>query len=356
LIGSTGQTGPTGPGYSAGSYDSSTGAVTLTGSGGSANVITGDLRGEDGVDGAGYSSGAYNSSTGVVTFTGTGGNINVITGDLRGADGDAYAYTNASTMPEAVGGISAGTSFSASSLDSIFNALLYPYQAPAFSGTPILPFSLSTKEVGQSVDINGNYSFTLTNSSNVDADTLDLKTGSVFNTTEVIFSGQSINSPYSLTGESNISYNVKTRRYFRLFADNTNGVEFGSNSRILDWYWRVFWGESTSTSLNEDGIEGLNSSLEGGNLDTYDFAALDQGYKYFAFPPAYPAPSSFKDEEFNSVIPLAGSSADGTYNNEDSNGNFYAEVSVTNSHSVTATYRVYRSFNALSGALSIIVA
>ncbi|MDB4349046.1 hypothetical protein OAA64_01845 [bacterium] len=103
LIGST---GPTGPGYSGGSYSSATGEVTLTGSGGSSNVVTGDLRGEDGEDGddgSGYSSGAYDSATGVVTFTGTGGNANVTTGDLRGEDGDDATITGATASGLAAG-------------------------------------------------------------------------------------------------------------------------------------------------------------------------------------------------------------------------------------------------------------
>jgi len=103
LIGST---GPTGPGYSAGSYNSSTGAVTLTGSGGSANVTTGDLRGEDGEDAeitGATATGLAAGATPTVTAGGTASSRTFTFGIPAGAAGAAATVTAGNTTTGSAG-------------------------------------------------------------------------------------------------------------------------------------------------------------------------------------------------------------------------------------------------------------
>ena len=83
--GSNGINGTNGLGWTAGSYNASTGQVTFTSTDG-LGFVTGDLRANDGADGLGWTGGSYNSGTGQVTFTSTDG-LGFTTGDLRGADG-----------------------------------------------------------------------------------------------------------------------------------------------------------------------------------------------------------------------------------------------------------------------------
>jgi hypothetical protein len=59
----------------------------------------GTFAGSDGVDGAGYSSASYDASTGQVTFAGSGGNADVVTGDLRGVDGVSSTYITGTGEP-----------------------------------------------------------------------------------------------------------------------------------------------------------------------------------------------------------------------------------------------------------------
>ncbi len=80
-----GVSGPTGPGFTGGSYDPSTGQITFTSDDG-IGFSTGDLRGADGADGSGFTGASYDSATGRITFTSDDG-LGFITGDLRGADG-----------------------------------------------------------------------------------------------------------------------------------------------------------------------------------------------------------------------------------------------------------------------------
>ncbi len=52
---------------------------------------------------------------------------------IRTLGGGGGSYTNASPTPFTVGGIAAGSTFSSQTLQQMFDALLYPYQAPTTS-------------------------------------------------------------------------------------------------------------------------------------------------------------------------------------------------------------------------------
>ena len=104
--GTNGTNGTNGLGFTGGTYNGSTGIITITSNDG-LGFTTSDLRGADGAngtngtngidgtngtngtngaDGDGFTGGNYNSSTGIVTFTSDDG-LGFTTLDLRGADG-----------------------------------------------------------------------------------------------------------------------------------------------------------------------------------------------------------------------------------------------------------------------------
>lgn len=79
--GAPGANGANGTGFTGGSYNSSSGVVTITSNDG-LGFSTSDLRGADGTNGNGFTGGSYNSGTGVVTFTSSDG-LGFSTSDLR---------------------------------------------------------------------------------------------------------------------------------------------------------------------------------------------------------------------------------------------------------------------------------
>lgn len=110
--------GSTGPGFTGGSYSSSTGIVTFTSNDG-LGFTTGDLRG---ATGAGFTGGSYSSSTGVVTFTSADG-LGFSTGDLRGADGIGAVDSVNGNSPDANGNVTLTIPASGTDFDPAGTAL-----------------------------------------------------------------------------------------------------------------------------------------------------------------------------------------------------------------------------------------
>jgi hypothetical protein len=116
----------------------------------------------------------------------------------------------------------------------------------------------------------------------------------------------------------------------------------------------MYYGTSSSATLDESGIEGLTSSLlTSSETGTKSFAA--GGYKYFAWPDSFGSPTAttgFKDTSTNLAVAMA-DSTDNAFFSETENGWSYGEVSVTNAFGQSTTYRVYRTKNVLGGSINI---
>ena len=371
--GGTGPTGPQGPTGATGAQGGATGPQGVTGptgAGGStgAQGVTGPTgaggpTGAQGPTGASGTTGAAGptGATGATGATGPQGATGATgpqgaTGAAgpTGADGSTFQYTNGTSMPEAVGGISAGTTFSSVAIGDLLDDLLYPYQDPSFSNFNV-PFSTSALEVGATLDINGNYTWAFSNSANVSNNTLDIKRGtSSFNPNTSIVTNTSTTSPYTASGLSSLTFSSPTTQYFKAFADNTNSVQFSSTSRSVSWRWKLFFGTSSNTTLDESGIEGLSgSALVTSKNGTRSFAAGD--YKYFAWPNSLGSPTAstgFKDTSTNLAVAMA-DSTDNAFFSSTQNGWSYGTVNVTNAYSQTISYRVYRTKNTLGGSINI---
>jgi len=112
----------------------------------------------------------YTGQTSGTTLTLNKINGNNVSVDLSGlvVTGGTETYTNATPMPVAVGGWSAGSTFSSLTQTQMWDGLLYPYQYPAI--TSFSRSGLSGEyEIGDSVTIGSQtFSWVTSNSSNVD--------------------------------------------------------------------------------------------------------------------------------------------------------------------------------------------
>jgi hypothetical protein len=265
------------------------------------------------------------------------------------AGATAFTYTNATEMPEDVGGWVAGSTFDAKTLQQMFDGLLYPYQTPSFN--LFYANENTIIEVGDSFAADRRWTWAGTNTSNIAANSLGITySGSASGT---IATGLSYgDTPYDATHPA-ITLTSPGSVVFTLSATDSNG---GSLSRTYTsyWRWRVYYGTSSSTTLDESGIEGLASSLlTSSETDTYSFAAGD--YKYFAWPDSFGSPTAstgFKDTSTNLAVAMADSTDNAFFSNEQ-NGWYYGTVSVTNTYGQTTTYRVYRTKNVLGGSINI---
>lgn len=264
--------------------------------------------------------------------------FNPFTGTLdyyeSGASGGTY--TNATPTTETVGGVESGSTFSALTFQEVFDLLFYPYQEPTFSAFAISGQS-QTLEVGDSVTGGSRtFTWTTTNSSNVDANTIAIRdvTGNPTPNTDLA-TGLADDSTESVAIGSAIAKTSNTSHVWQIRGTDTEANTF-NRSFTVNWRWRRYHGTSSSTSLNEAGIEGLtSSSLTNTIAATYSFAGGD--YKYICYPSSLGTLTTFTDVSTSLNVPFEAVDV----------------VSVTNSFSQTTNYNVHRSTNILGGAIDI---
>lgn len=261
---------------------------------------------------------------------------------FSGGGGTYFENTSPSTATN-LEGIPAGTTFaSPHTMQEMWNLLLYPFQAPAFT---FFQFdnNHTTMEVGYSF-LTDVATWTTSNSSNV----VD---GSVYISGDnlVTHTGLTANGSEFLTFSPAVTRTSKGTKSWTITGTNTRSATF-SRTSTLRWDWRFYWGTSLNTILNEAEIEELASStVKSTFVGTYSFAS--GGYKYFCHADDYGNISSFYDNDTGFQVAMY----DG-YSHAGGGGSSYELISVTNSNGETINYRVYRTKNILGGSVNIRIA
>lgn len=279
-------------------------------------------------------------ATGDIGPTGTTGDVGPtgIAGELgptgpTGATGDSGAesyFTNLNPTPVTLGGIPAGTAFNNQTLQEMFDALLYPYQNPAFTSF-VISGQATTVEVGVAVPANPTFTWATSNPSNIKPNTTVIKNG-----LDVLANNVSNVSPYLAIDDAVVN-NSAISNTWSIQQENTLDQLFTRNFTV-NWRWRIYTGESLSTPLDETGIESLsNNPLRANFSGTFDFAA--GGYKYVCYPALMGVATTFKDTSTNLDVPFAPPYL----------------ISVTNAYGVTTDYNVHRSTNIIGSAIQILV-
>jgi len=256
---------------------------------------------------------------------------NVLVTDGNSLYWGSMSYSNPSPTPQTLGGIPAGTTFDNHSLKQILDMLLYPYQTPAVSAFSVTNYA-ATLEVGAQVPGPVNFSFSFTNAENVAAGSV----GIVDQNGYTLVSGlNATDSPQLLALPMTVQKLAPGSYSWTLTATNTLGQAI-SRSVSISWQWKIFWGSSTDPALDAGGVAGLASSqLAGGLARTYSMPT--GGYKYFAWPASFGAPSAIVDA--STLLPLPFQP-------------FY-QVNITNVQGQLTTYNVYRSTNIMNASVNI---
>ena len=254
-------------------------------------------------------------------------------------------YTGTATL--SVGGISAGTVFTAASMQAMWAALLSPYAAPGFTSYGISGVSNSL-EVGASFGPSVTFTWSTSNSGNVTANSIGLSDVTLSTT---IATGLANTGSYAATLGAAVTRTTAGNHVFGISGTNSNSGTF-SGSGTFNWYWTLYYGGSANATLTAAQLLALGSSnLATGYAGTY--AVSSAGYKYLCLADAAGSQiNSIKDQSTGFSVPMATASP---YTNVDGGGFNYALVSVTNAHGVTANVRVYRTLNSLGGALTVVV-
>lgn len=246
-------------------------------------------------------------------------------------------YTNSNPTPVTIGGIPAGSTFSGKNLQEMFDLLLYPFQAPAF--TSFTSSLFTTYEVGQALTSGlATVNYSISNPSNISPNT-GLQSTSIPGAT---FTNP---NPINLSGSGSFTLNVPVSSFLTspgtmnvsLQGTNTQSGTFNS-SGTMTWRYRVFYGNQANTSLVETEVEGLASNLLAANSPrTYSFPAAPGTYKWICYPSSMTLLTNFVDTGTNFSVPFESP----------------VVISVTNPYGVTTNYNCHRSTNFLGGAINI---
>jgi hypothetical protein len=177
------------------------------------------------------------------------------------------------------------------------------------------------------------------------------------NSVEILGANVSVTGGLANDGSQSIMFNSALTRTsagtesWTIRAVNTKN-QMMSLGMSVRWDFMMYYGSSANTSLTESNIKALqNSQLTAGNNGTKGtFTFNANNYKYFVFAndSSYAKPISFVDANTGFAV--------GMYNgySNTQNGFSYDLVNVTN-NGVTQAYRVYRTENVLSSALTILI-
>ncbi len=260
--------------------------------------------------------------------------------DLLNANWIEYdTYTNTTLVPKAIGDIAQGEDFDKISHDDLFTKILYPYILPIIS-----TFTTSTNIVEMGTTL-GSDTFTWTNGPDIyGRGNIDLAINYVLRD---VTAGADIANNVSLLAGDNIAHNTGVQKtsgipqatnVFRITGTNTRAATFFKELTVY-WKWRLFWGKSTSTPANYADLVALTNG--GSKLTTTENGshALTAGAfedQYLAYPEDWGTATTIKVGGFEWARTMS-------------------VVSINNG-SATTNYNIYKSDNATSAAMTLVVA
>jgi len=257
-----------------------------------------------------------------------------------GGSGGTGTYTNSTPTTATLGGIAAGSTFDNKTMTEMWNLLLYPYQAPAFTSFNRTSLS-SPYDLGEAIDIGTQiFTWATSNSSNVSADTITIEQLSPSTTTLVS------NVPNDNAETINLTINISsttptTISMYRITATDTNGDTLTSTISG-SWRYRWYYGKSSNTSVLPAEITGFTNALVTSVTNSYVTLGATGGpeYGYLVIPTGLGQPSDLRNSTsgcFGSNIPYS----------------LLGTTSFSNSYGVSTTYNVYRTTNAFVGSQSV---
>ena len=259
--------------------------------------------------------------------------INELVAQITVIQGQAGLYTNAAATPTTIGGIASGSTFNNRTWQSMFDALLYPYQVPAFSS---FAFTGQTTplEVGATVSSNRTFTWATSNAVNINTNSISIE----YPVGTPLSTGLANDGPETVTHASNQRTPPGTEP-FRIKGTNTQAANFQRDATV-EWRWMRFSGNSAVAGpLSAVQIQGLSvQTLATDDAATYTFGAAAGTYKYIACPTSFGTLSNINDQSTNLDVPMEASYT----------------VSVTNAFGQTTDYRVYRTTNQLGAAINIV--
>jgi hypothetical protein len=259
--------------------------------------------------------------------------------------GATVIYNNVTATPTTIGGIPAGSTFTNQTMQQMWDALLYPYQYPAFSSFSRTNI-LSEYELGQQVSLGAQtFSWANSNDSNVTLGSLVIEQLSPSVTTLASGLNPDVPGPSSTGLTITIPISSATQSTLSLYKITGTNTQAGTFNSTISRTWKPRWyyGKFSGTTVSATELANLpTNALVTNVVNTYYTipSGLTAEYIYFAVPNTLAQPSDF----YNSTGGCFGTNH--PFVNQGS-------VVVTNSYNIIITYTVYRITNPTDGDLTV---
>lgn len=175
---------------------------------------------------------------------------------LANGQGAGQSFPDGTVLSLDFGLLPAGTDISGLSATQLISQAFAGYVAPIFSAFAIS--GSTTVEVGTQISGNRNFSFSLSNGSNVEPDTLDIL--DVTNGNTAIAENQPVSSPVT-ADIGTIENNAPATQQYRAQATDTQGTDFQSGLATISWKFKRFYGFVPSDAPNDATIQALDSDF-----------------------------------------------------------------------------------------------
>ena len=276
---------------------------------------------------------------------------------------DTITYTTfQGPIPINIGGVIVGTTFSAATIQQVFDTLFYPYQSPTFTSFYIqeLGVQFPTFEVGYSIT-GGNYTFLWNTSypANVKSNSIIIK--NQINTT--------ISTP--VTGMSNDFTEVITlptltnsapgTYTWKILGTRTNNTSIPLRNYTATWRYRRYWGNSvdpipTSGMVTTLAYQDINGHAKFYNplsaSSAFPFSGAPGTYKYICYPSTAPDVTLIQDQLTLLNMAMA-DPTDGFLTPTLNNNWYYYTLPIINQYGISNIYKCFRSKYQLGAAINI---
>lgn len=240
-----------------------------------------------------------------------------------------YSNLNPSTVT-GLQGIPLGTTFNNLTMKQMWDMLLYPYQLPIFNSFFFAP-SITPLEVGVSIPTGSKtFNWSTSNSFNISSNTISISGPGIITTSGLNNSGNTV------INMSAITQAAPSSQTWLITGTNSKGQQF-TKTYSVTWKLSLYYGESSLANLAASDILSLRNILGDTQVNTLSFIYAEQKYKYFCYPATYPDISLVKRQDNGTSVP----------------GLMLDPIAVTK-NGVTNNYKVWRSYEKLEGAQTLI--
>lgn len=255
----------------------------------------------------------------------------------------------------AVGGTPIGSTFSAATMQQVFDSIFYTYQNSAFSSFYIQQLGVTQPvyEVGRTIT-GGNYTFIWNTTYPANVQTNSIKIYNNINTIISTPSSGMSNDYTEIITLPTITNNSATSYTWKIGGTRTNNTGMTLRNYSATWRFRRYWGNSATAVPTSGMVTTLGySDLNGGNVNgIFQFSASSGTYKHICYPSTAPSASLFRDNL--TLLNMAMADPTDGYTGTTTNGNwYYKNVSVPNQYGIVNNYKCFRSKYQLGGDIDI---